>query len=340
MTTYRLALYSALAVSFFSSTAAAQDAAQDAANTGQSAASNAASVDATPRFSSSGGASSGNAGTSTTYIGDDDYIERLRPEPLLFEFGLFGGAMFPSDRHNLLKKPNPHQPLDSVVPEIGLRLGFYPLCFLGAELEGAFLPTETEDGEGANLLAGRGHLVAQLPVWAISPFLLGGYGVLASYSDSLGDDSDGAFHFGGGLKLPVNDFFSVRFDVRDTISQKYQADDNEYAHHPEVLLGLSGTLGRSPKPVETPPDRDGDGYIDSEDACPDEPGVEPNGCPLRDSDGDGFLDKDDQCPQQAGVAPDGCPIGDEDGDGFPDDKDKCPKQVGIAPDGCPDMDPD
>lgn len=47
-----------------------------------------------------------------------------------------------------------------------------------------------------------------------------------------------------------------------------------------------------------PSDRDGDGFVDGGDACPDDPGVEPQGCPVPDADGDGILDPDDRCPAE------------------------------------------
>ncbi len=53
-----------------------------------------------------------------------------------------------------------------------------------------------------------------------------------------------------------------------------------------------------------PPDKDKDGVYDTDDACPDVPGVKTNdpktnGCPP-DRDGDGILDMDDACPDIAG----------------------------------------
>ncbi|HEX3344754.1 MAG TPA: porin, partial [Polyangiaceae bacterium] len=72
-----------------------------------------------------------------------------------------------------------------------------------------------------------------------------------------------------------------------------------------------------------PPDRDHDGIVDDEDACPDVPGVrtddpKTNGCPP-DRDRDGVLDADDACPDVPGVKTDdpktnGCPP-DRDHDG-------------------------
>ena len=54
-------------------------------------------------------------------------------------------------------------------------------------------------------------------------------------------------------------------------------------------------------------DRDGDGIIDAEDDCPDQPGLAKfNGCP--DSDGDGIEDLLDDCPYEPGPASNrGCP---------------------------------
>ena len=85
-------------------------------------------------------------------------------------------------------------------------------------------------------------------------------------------------------------------------------------------------------------DRDGDGYKDDQDQCPDEPEdfdgfQDGDGCPDPDNDNDGILDVDDRCPnvpedRDGDRDEDGCPEvnvpGDRDGDGIPDHKDKCP----------------
>ena len=77
-------------------------------------------------------------------------------------------------------------------------------------------------------------------------------------------------------------------------------------------------------------DRDKDGIKDSEDACPDVPGLAQfQGCP--DTDGDGVADKDDNCPEVAGpVENNGCPWPDTDGDGVLDKDDACPSVAGPA----------
>jgi OOP family OmpA-OmpF porin len=105
-------------------------------------------------------------------------------------------------------------------------------------------------------------------------------------------------------------------------------------------------------------DRDGDGYKDDVDQCPDDPEdfdhfQDEDGCPEPDNDRDGILDVDDECPlvpedHDGDADEDGCPegsIGDRDGDGILDNVDKCPDDPedrdGFEDeDGCPDPDND
>ncbi len=101
-----------------------------------------------------------------------------------------------------------------------------------------------------------------------------------------------------------------------------------------------------------PKDRDLDGVLDDEDACPDVPGVrtddpKTNGCPPpKDRDGDGIIDDEDACPDEPGVRTEdpktnGCPPPkDRDGDGILDVDDACPDVPGPANEdkrkhGCP-----
>lgn len=259
-----------------------------------------------------------------------------------FEVGLFGGLLFPSENHAFQSVT--HEKLDSPVPELGARAAFFPLTFLGAELEGAAGGTKTETGSAADVWSARAHGILQLPGSRLTPFALIGGGVMGAGSNATGTDRDKLFHFGAGLKYAFDDFVGVRFDLRDNLTQKNAAESGTLAHHPEATLGLAFTLDPSSHatpPVPPPADADGDGFLDADDACPKQPGIAPDGCPAPlDSDGDGVNDLRDACPNEAGAPPTGCPDPDLDHDCVPVPADQCPDTPGLPKDGCPDPDPD
>jgi len=103
-------------------------------------------------------------------------------------------------------------------------------------------------------------------------------------------------------------------------------------------------------------DRDGDGYLDPDDQCPDVPETwnafqDEDGCPDDpDTDGDGLADSRDVCPiepedRDQYLDEDGCPDLDNDADGVPDATDNCRSEPEDPdgfndPDGCPDLDND
>ncbi|MFN8372107.1 MAG: thrombospondin type 3 repeat-containing protein [Anaerolineae bacterium] len=109
-------------------------------------------------------------------------------------------------------------------------------------------------------------------------------------------------------------------------------------------------------------DSDGDGYVDSSDACPffgdlDGSGVDASGCPIlppdEDTDFDGVLNAQDSCPFQGdvygmGLNEFGCPIlppdEDSDFDGVLNSQDSCPLEggvygSGVDASGCPILPP-
>ncbi len=148
----------------------------------------------------------------------------------------------------------------------------------------------------------------------------------------------------GGIKLFVerNSYLMLGGGVRYT--EGFEAADQR------VFLGFifEPSIG----------DRDGDGFKDDVDKCPDDPEdfdgfQDQDGCPDPDNDNDGILDVNDRCPnvpedRDGDQDEDGCPEGgdgDRDGDGIPDKRDKCPDQPedrdGFQDaDGCPDPDND
>ncbi len=270
----------------------------------------------------------------------EPYEEGYPPEGNVLELGVFGGAIFPSSDHNLRYEAYPQRQF-TTGGEVGARLGYYPLSFLGIEAEAMTAASKIKNTEtAAALYAGRAQLVVQAPLPYVSPFLLAGIGRLGAISRLTANDSDPAVHFGVGAKIPFTHALSARLDLRDTLTKNVQQDGQAQTF--EILLGLSATVERSRKERPAPPpDSDHDGYADPEDQCPSDPGVAPNGCPA-DTDTDGVLDKDDFCPREAGPAPKGCPIidPDPDKDGIPVPCDACPTQPGVKPDGCPIKDTD
>jgi outer membrane protein OmpA-like peptidoglycan-associated protein len=270
----------------------------------------------------------------------EPYEAGFPPENNLFELGVFGGAIFPSSDHNLRYEAYPQREY-GVGGEFGARLGYYPLSFLGVEAEAMTAASKVKNTEtSAAIYAGRIHAVLQAPLPYVTPFLLVGVGRLGAISRTLANDSDPAWHFGVGAKVPFTHSFGTRIDLRDTLTQNTQQDAQ--AHTFEVLLSLTATIGRTRREPPPPPaDSDHDGFADPDDRCPADPGVAPNGCPS-DTDSDGVLDRDDFCPREAGPAPKGCPIVDldPDKDGVPLPCDQCPTEVGLKPSGCPIRDTD
>lgn len=304
---------------------------------------------------SSSGASGSAAGGSS-----DGFWRQFRPTPMALELGIFGGVAIFSDQHNLqnleLVEESPaigHQALDTGL-DLGLRAGFYPLSWLGAEVEAGTIQTSTAtNDQGVSIFTYRLHAIAQYPEYRLVPFVTVGVGGMNMSSDTnaLGKDSDPAFYFGAGAKFAITQQLSARLDFRDNLMQENMLtpgiENGDLVQNFELLLGLSFTLGRT-QAQQAATDSDGDGFQDVNDACPAVPGVAPNGCPAPvplDTDQDGILDDKDPCPsvKEDGLPPDvgdGCPSQDPDGDGILVAADKCPTEKGVAPDGCPVRDKD
>jgi OOP family OmpA-OmpF porin len=296
---------------------------------------------------------------------DQKWIKRWAPEPTMGEIGIYGGVLLPSLNHELFS-PDFDLPaqgfkqLNMVSPDVGLRLGFYPARFFGLEAEGGVMPSSQRNDDlpaaldmdnPALLYTARGHAVFQLGLWSVTPFVLVGGGALgvASERDVLGNDTDAAVHFGGGLKFFLTRGVMLRVDVRDVVSYKRGPEQVWASHHPEVLLGLSGTFGRekvksvrvpevaAPLVSTAPSDSDQDGVTDNMDLCVDAAEIvngyrDEDGCPESDRDGDKLWDEQDACPDEAENLntyrdDDGCPETDRDDDGFFDDQDTCPDEA-------------
>jgi outer membrane protein OmpA-like peptidoglycan-associated protein len=276
--------------------------------------------------------------------GETRPMRKWAPERNMFELGLWGGVLVMNREHELYDpRVAPHLRFRPAALDLGLRFAYFPLRWLGGEIEAGVMPTRNAADARTTLYTVRGHLIGQLPWWRLTPFLLvggGGMGV-ASRPSALGNDIDASFHWGPGLKFYANRWLAIRLDLRHLVGAR-RVLDNGAASHFEALLGLSLTLGRKGNNNGSGSDGSGsdgdpdrDGFYGEDDRCPEEAGVYPHGCPGSDGDGDGVADDSDECPEEPGPGPSGCPAEDKDGDTVADADDKCPDTPGAKPDGCP-----
>jgi outer membrane protein OmpA-like peptidoglycan-associated protein len=275
------------------------------------------------------------------------------------ELGLYGGAFLPDEQNHEFYDParSQHQPIDPVAPELGLRVAFFPLGFIGVEGEADVLPQSIDSGATVTLYGARGHLIVRLPApitpARITPFLLGGLGTMGvrSGTTELATDADTIGHAGIGATIRLGSRFSLRADGRAMRAPRADSDDGTY--HFAALLGATFTIGDAAGGRPVVLDVDMDGIADANDSCPHESGLPPDGCPaVVDSDSDGLADDSDRCPAEAETInghddEDGCPdeLPDRDGDRIVDRSDTCPDEPEDVDgfedeDGCPDRDND
>jgi outer membrane protein OmpA-like peptidoglycan-associated protein len=295
------------------------------------------------QLGASAAASEQSSAASADASASGGYLEKYPPRANSITLGAFAGILSLSNENSFRgavtspegrKVTGPFSSFERPAAELGARVGYYPLAFLGTELEGMIAPAKTQTGNSATVLGARVQVVAQTPLWSITPFLAGGAGYWQIMNDASGDDTDPAFHFGGGAKFALGEHAALRVDVRDTITN--QRVNGTFPHHLEVIAGADFSIGGD-RPAK---DSDQDSLTDDKDQCPFQAGPAPSGCPVHDTDGDGIGDPEDQCVKQPGPAPTGCPDGDDDGDGVSNSRDQCLDKAGIAPTGCPDGDQD
>jgi OmpA-OmpF porin, OOP family len=149
-----------------------------------------------------------------------------------------------------------------------------------------------------------------------------------------------------GLGMQAN----ITPDIYLLVNAQYRARiTSTQNNHFLFSIGLAGVIGKKKmtpqKPLPPMPvivavakDADGDGIVDSADACVQVPGyAKYKGCPIPDTDKDGVNDEEDKCPDVPGsVFLKGCPIPDRDKDGIIDEQDQCPDLAGPGTrNGCP-----
>lgn len=130
------------------------------------------------------------------------------------------------------------------------------------------------------------------------PYFLLGLGQ-AEFDSDFGDEEETQIFGGWGARIGVTDNLSLKTDLKLVFSHDEDVLDSIFS------LGLSYAFGGQSKPMASTapaaapsnPDSDGDGVVDSSDACPGTPAgvsVDQRGCAL-DSDNDGVADYKDQC---------------------------------------------
>ena len=209
----------------------------------------------------------------------------------------------------------------------------------------------------------------------VQPYLMLGYGAIASVVDDKGveeDDQDGVGRAGLGLRIRLTDRLGLRLEGRVQSSMAFASDwlalGDETGYSGPDFLGLASVfvnLGATrPKlwvedkvVIKDPeiPDDDRDGLHNRADRCPKDarrsrPLRGRGRLPRGDNDGDGLADAQDRCPVRAETKngiddQDGCPEIDEDGDKIVGSMDQCPKEVEAYngfkdTDGCPDALPE
>lgn len=256
-----------------------------------------------------------------------------------YEFGIFGGYLFPDSYGSGLSALNPE---DDVL--YGLRLGYFldshwsiEWSLQQASTQTQFAPSLMVPDIDADISSVRLNVLANFrPEQMFRPFVTAGVGLENTDIQGGFDETDGSLNLGAGLRWFAGDSFGFRLDAR-WITTEVGSTLAARQDNLEATAGILWTFGGQP-----PTDTDGDGVPDRRDNCPGTPAgavVDLEGCPV-DSDGDGVPDGIDRCPETpAGIQVDsgGCSK-DSDGDGVFDGPDKCPGTPGgatVDSSGCP-----
>ena len=295
-----------------------------------------------------------------------------------FELGVIGGGHFFNGEHTLGRaEEDPDSLSPASAGAFGLTFAVNAGKYVAFEAEGLASRTNTRDfatDMWVFQLGGHMRLHPNL-TGPVQPYLMLGYGAIASVVDDQGveeDDQDGVGRAGLGLRIRLHDRLGLRLEGRVQSSMAFASDwlalGDETGYNGPDFLGLASVfvnLGATrPKlwveekvVVQDPgiADDDRDGIVNRADRCPktaeDPDGFEDeDGCPDLDNDGDTFADAQDRCPLRAetknGIDDnDGCPETDEDGDRIVGTHDQCPNEVEAYngfkdDDGCPDALPE
>lgn len=168
-----------------------------------------------------------------------------------------------------------------------------------AEAEAMAIPTEDDVlGDEAWVYGLRAHARIDLLTGKLAPFVVAGIGMHVVRSDSpqMDNDTDRAYHWGGGIRYALGDKIDARIDARHLIVPDRTTDGATSDY--EVTAGLTYRFGgAAPQPIILRPapevrvvekivdlDKDDDGLVDTRDNCPAQPETvngwkDEDGCP-------------------------------------------------------------
>jgi len=250
--------------------------------------------------------------------------------------GWFGPRLFSSSSELGYIDDAPAHPELQNAMELGGRIArpFFP--WLVPELELAISPAGTNavgGAKAANVFWFEPRIHARIELWPgrrIQPFAVIGGGTpvaLSTAEKTFATSIVGDGYLGGGVRFDTQKGFGLRFDARLAILPSRPGAGFGATTEFDIGFGIEFHVGDRHRPTaeelrlaqgDPPPDRDGDGIPDAQDACPDRPedkdGFEDaDGCPDIDNDRDGVLDIADKCPNVPETY-----NGYEDEDGCPD----------------------
>jgi outer membrane protein OmpA-like peptidoglycan-associated protein len=219
-------------------------------------------------------------------------------EPRRLELGLaIGGHAFSSNTElgvaDEMTEPGPESN-----GLLGVRIAMPITGRIAVEGEAVAIPTKDDVlGDEATVYGLRAHARFDLLTGKLKPFVVAGIGMHVVRTDSpqMDDDTDRAYHWGGGVRYAITDKLDVRFDARHLIVPDRTLDGATSDY--EMTAGITYRFGAKPTiiTIRSPPevkvvekvvnlDKDGDGIVDTSDGCVDDPETkngwkDEDGCP-------------------------------------------------------------
>src|SRR5687768_12652223 len=130
---------------------------------------------------------------------------------------------------------------------LGLRLAVPFKQRLAVEGEAMVIPTEDDVlGDEATVLGLRAHARFDLLTGRTKPFVVAGLGMHVVRTDSpqMDNDTDRAYHWGGGIRVAITDKLDARFDARHLIVPDRTRDGATSDY--EVTAGVTYRFGKPP----------------------------------------------------------------------------------------------